>query len=181
MAMDTERDKHLPEWDGDWDDALTTLSDREKGDANFEVIASRVSKVVKDWLKSPVYAATSGPDEPMQIGSSDFENAKKTRLGEVAAVPVLGLMAMLCTKSEIRLDPKVIFENKKLILECVESMMVEGVLMANSSEWCEQMDTALGDVRESRWTPLAYSPSDEIIKLRDEPTEGEESPGVTEA
>ena len=179
--MDTERDKHLPEWDGDWDDALTTLSDREKGDANFEVIASRVSKVVKDWLKSPVYAATSGPDEPMQIGSSDFENAKKTRLGEVAAVPVLGLMAMLCTKSEIRLDPKVIFENKKLILECVESMMVEGVLMANSSEWCEQMDTALGDVRESRWTPLAYSPSDEIIKLRDEPTEGEESPGVTEA
>lgn len=179
--MDTERDKHLPEWDGDWDDALTTLSDREKGDANFEVIASRVSKVVKDWLKSPVYAATSGPDEPMQIGSSDFENAKKTRLGEVAAVPVLGLMAMLCTKSEIRLDPKVIFENKKLILACVESMMVEGVLMANSSEWCEQMDTALGDVRESRWTPLAYSPSDEIIKLRDEPTEGEESPGVTEA
>ncbi len=179
--MEIENDKSLDDWDGDWDEALHDLSDREKGDANFEVIASRVSKVVKDWLKSPVWAATGGPDQPMLIGSSDFENAKKTHLGEVAAVPVLGLMAMLCTKSEVRIDPKVIFENKKLILECVESMMVEGVLMANSAEWCEQMDTALGDVRESRWTPLAYSPSDEIIKLRDEPTEGEDSPDTTEA
>ncbi len=179
--MEIENDKSLDDWDGDWDEALHDLSDREKGDANFEVIASRVSKVVKDWLKSPVWAATGGPDQPMLIGSSDFENAKKTHLGEVAAVPVLGLMAMLCTKSEVRIDPKVIFENKKLILECIESMMVEGVLMANSAEWCEQMDTALGDVRESRWTPLAYSPSDEIIKLRDEPTEGEDSPDTTEA
>ena len=179
--MEIENDKSLDDWDGDWDEALHDLSDREKGDANFEVIASRVSKVVKDWLKSPVWAATGGPDQPMLIGSSDFENAKKTHLGEVAAVPVLGLMAMLCTKSEVRIDPKVIFENKKLILECIESMMVEGVLMANSAEWCEQMDTALGDVRESRWTPLAYSPSDEIIKLRDEPTEEEDSPDTTEA
>ncbi len=179
--MEIENDKSLDDWDGDWDEALHDLSDREKGDANFEVIASRVSKVVKDWLKSPVWAATGGPDQPMLIGSSDFENAKKTHLGEVAAVPVLGLMAMLCTKSEVRIDPKVIFENKKLILECVESMMVEGVLMANSAEWCEQMDTALGDVRESRWTPLTYGPSDDIIKLRDEPTKGEESPGTTEA
>jgi hypothetical protein len=178
---DINMNNPIEEWDGDWDEALTNLSDKEKGDANFEVIASRVSKVVKDWLKSPVWAATGGPDEPMHIGSSEFDNAKKTHLGEVAAVPVLGLLSMLCVQSEVRLDPKVIFENKKLILECVESMMVEGVLMANSSDWCEQMDTALGDVRESRWIPLAYSPSDDVIKLRDEPTEGEESPGVTEA
>ena len=169
------------EWDGDWDDALEALSDKEKGAANFKVIASQVSRVVKDWLDSPVWAATGGPGEPMLIGSSDFKNAKKTRLGEVAAVQVLGLMAMLCTKSEVRLDPKIIFENKKLILECVESMMVEGVMLANSAEWCEQMDKALGDVRESRWTPLAYSPSDDIIKLRDYPTGGEDSPDSTEA
>jgi len=180
----SETEDHNPleqEWDGDWNDALETLSNREMGDANFEVVASRVSKVVKDWLNSPVWAATGGPDEPMLIGSSDFENAKKTRLGEVAAVQVLGLMSMLCVKSEVRLDPKVIFDSKKLILECVESMMVEGVLMANSSEWCAQMDTALGDVRESRHTPIAYSPSHDIIKLRDEPTTGEDSPGSTEA
>jgi hypothetical protein len=44
-------------------------------------------------------------------------------------------------------------------------------MLANSAEWCEQMDNALGDVRESRWTPLAYSPSEDIIKLRDEPPE----------
>jgi len=171
----------LEEWDGDWNDALETLSDKEKGNANFEVVASRVSKVVKDWLNSPVWAATGGPDEPMHIGSSEFEDAKKTRLGEVAAVPVLGLMSMLCVQSEVRLDPKVIFENKKAVLECVEAMMVEGVLMANSVEWCEQMDNALGDVRESRWKPLAYSPSEEIIKQRDEPTTGEDSPESTEA
>ena len=165
----------------DWNDALKALSPRERSDANFEVVVSRVIKVVKDWINSPVWAATGGPDEPMLIGSSDFENAKKTRLGEVAAVQVLGLMAMLCTKSEVRLDPKIIFENKKLILECVESMMVEGVMLANSAEWCEQMDKALGDVRESRWTPLAYSPSEDIIKLRDYPTKGEDSPDSTEA
>lgn len=179
--MDIENDNPLEEWDGDWDEALHDLSDKEKGDANFEVIASRVTKVVKDWLNSPVWAATGGPDEPMLIGSSDFENAKKTRLGEVAAVQVLGLMSVLCVQSEVHLDPKVIFENKKLILECVESMMVEGVLMANSSEWCEQMDTALGDARESRWKPIAYSPSEDIIKLRDYPTKGEDSPDSTEA
>jgi hypothetical protein len=178
-----ETDNHNPledDWDGDWNNALETLSNKERGDANFEVVASRVTKVVKDWLDSPVYAATGGPHEPMLIGSSDFDNAKKTRLGEVAAVQVLGLMSMLCVKSEIRLDPKVIFENKKLILECVEAMMVEGVLMANSIEWCEQMDTALGDVRESRWGPIAYSPNGDIIKMRDEPTT-EEDPGITEA
>ena len=112
----------------------------------------------------------------MLIGSSDFENAKETRLGEVAAVQVLGLMSMLCVKSEVRLDPRVIFENKKLILKCVEEMMVQGVLMANSAEWCEQMDRALGDLRESRSKPIAYCPSDDIIKLRDEPIEGWENP-----
>ncbi len=160
----------------DWNDALKALSPRERSDANFEVVVSRVIKVVKDWINSPVWAATGGPDEPMLIGSSDFENAKETRLGEVAAVQVLGLMSMLCVKSEVRLDPRVIFENKKLILKCVEEMMVQGVLMANSAEWCEQMDRALGDLRESRSKPIAYCPSDDIIKLRDEPIEGWENP-----
>jgi hypothetical protein len=165
-----------------WEDLMATFSDVESAEAKFDVITSRVNTVIKDWLHTPVWAATpDNPTDPLRIRSQKFDNANPTRLGEVAAVSILGLLAMLCLKSDTKLDPRVIFQNKETILEVIGTLMVEGVMVANSPGWSAQMDDALADVRESRWQPMVVGADSRIIEERDSTTEDKDSPGSTEA
>ena len=88
---------------------------------------------------------------------------------------------MLCLKSDTKLDPRVIFKNKETILDVIGTLMVEGVMVANSPGWSAQMDEALADVRESRWQPMVVGADSRIVQERDSSSEEEDSPGSTEA
>jgi len=94
---------------------------------------------------------------------------------------VLGLLAMLCQKAEVDIDPRIIHKNKDLILETIGCIMVEGVMVANAPQWSEKMDEALGDVRESRTARPLISPDPSIVKLRDSKARREERDDSTEA
>ena len=161
-----------------WEELMASFTDEESAEAKFDVITSRVHSVINDWLRTPVWAETpDNPEDPLRIRSQKFDNANQTRLGEVAAVSVLGLLAMLCLKSDTKLDPRVIFKNKDIILEVIGTLMVEGVMVANSPGWSDQMDEALADVRESRWQPMVVGSDSRIIQERDSKTGEEDSPG----
>ena len=180
--MNNNIENELEENSEYWEDLMATFSDVESAEAKFDVITSRVQAVINDWLRTPVWAETpDNPADPLRIRSQQFDNANKTRLGEVAAVSVLGLLAMLCLKSDTKLDPRVIFKNKETILEVIGTLMVEGVMVANSPGWSAQMDDALADVRESRWQPMVVGADSRIIEERDSTTEDKDSPGSTEA
>ena len=176
--MNKDIENELEENAEHWEDLMTSFTDEESAEAKFDVITSRVQAVINDWLRTPVWAETpDNPADPLRIRSQQFDNANKTRLGEVAAVSVLGLLAMLCLKSDTKLDPRVIFKNKETILDVIGTLMVEGVMVANSPGWSAQMDEALADVRESRWQPMVVGPDARIIQERGSAATDEDSPG----
>ena len=180
--MNKDIENELEENSEYWEDLMATFSDAESAEAKFDVITSRVTAVIKDWLHTPVWAETpDNPEDPLRMRSKKFDNANQTRLGEVAAVSILGLLAMLCLKSNTKLDPRVIFKNKDIILDVIGTLMVEGVMVANSPGWSAQMDEALADVRESRWQPMVVGSDSRIVQERDSSSEDKDSPGSTEA
>ena len=178
-------DKELSEFIDDeinWDDALAAISSEESNEAKFDIITTRVQSVIRDWMNTPIWAETpDSPEDPMQVGVTEWDGAMQTRLGELAAVQVLGLLAMLCQKAEVDIDPRIVHKNKDLILETIGCIMVEGVMVANAPQWSEKMDEALGDVRESRTARPLISPDPSIVKLRDSKARREERDDSTEA
>ena len=177
-------DKELSDFlDGEinWDDALADISSEESDEAKFDIITTRVQSVIRDWMNTPIWAETpETPDEPMQVGETEWDGAMQTRLGELAAVQVLGLMAMLCLKADVEIDPRIVYKNKDLILDTIGCLMVEGIMVANAPDWSDKMDAALGDVRESRPPRPVISPDPSIVKMRDGQTNPIERDGQTD-
>ncbi len=179
--MDKELSDYLGN-DMNWDEALAAISEEESDEAKYDIITTRVQGVIRDWLNTPIWAETpNSPEDSMEIGVKEWDGAMQTRLGELAAVQVLGLLAMLCQKAEVDIDPRIIHKNKDLILETIGCIMVEGVMVANAPQWSEKMDEALGDVRESRTARPLISPDPSIVKLRDSKARREERDDSTEA
>jgi len=161
--------KQMQNWDGDWDQALTGVSVGEQNEAKFDVVVSRVQAVIRDWMETPIWAMTpEEPEEPMKIGMSEFDDSTETRLGELASVQILGLLAMLCVKSGVEIDPRIMFENKELILDVVAACLTEGIMIGNAPGWSDKMDAALGDVRQSCWSTEQIIQARHIIEMRDE-------------
>jgi hypothetical protein len=165
-----------------WDDALAAISSEESDEAKFDIITTRVQSVIREWMNTPIWAETpETPDEPMQVGIKEWDGAMQTRLGELAAVQVLGLLAMLCLKADVEIDPRIVYRNKDLILDTIGCLMVEGIMVANAPDWSDKMDVALGDVRESRPPRPVISPDPSIVKMRDGETDPIERDDSTEA
>ena len=176
--MDNNSDLHIdPEYN--WDESFKEIQD-DADEAFFDVITSRVQAVVNEWLHTPIWAKTPEDlGEPMLVSTVEREDSVQTKLGELAAVQFLGVLAQLCTKADVAIDPRIIYRNKDMILDAIGCLMVEGVMVANAPEWSGKMDKALGNVRKSRWTQTVFSPNPEIVKQRDDTTteDPEESPG----
>ena len=178
-------DKELSEFIDDeinWDDALAAISSEESDEAKFDIITTRVQSVIRDWMNTPIWAETpESPEDPMEVGTEEWDGAIRTKLGELAAVQVLGLLAMLCLKADVDIDPRIIYKNKDLILETIGCLMVEGIMVANAPDWSDKVDAALGDVRESRSPRPVISPDPRIVKMRDDEADPIERDDPTEA
>ena len=158
-----------------WDESLEGL----QGDADtakFDVITSRVQTVIENWMNTTVWAKTPEEfGEPLIVSvEKQDDTTMETKLGELASVQFLGVLARLCVKADVDIDPQIIFANKQMIMQAVGCLMVEGIMVANAPGWSDEMDKALGDVRESRWTQAFFSPHSEIVKQRDVSTDDEE-------
>ena len=159
-----------------WDKFLEDLQS-DANSAKFDIITSQVQTVIENWMDTTVWAKP--PEEfgdPLIVSVEKHDDATmETKLGELAAVQFLGVLARLCVKADVDIDPRIIFANKQMIMQAVGCLMVEGIMIANAPGWSDEMDKALGDIRESRWTQAFFSPRPEIVKQRDVTTDAEES------
>lgn len=143
-----------------WDDELINLNDQESvEEIKFDMIASRIYDLIHEWGNTKVYAQPpSMPDEEGQVGmkvsEEDFEGSVKTSLGDLASVPLMGLMADIIRQlfieggGVVELDPETIHEHRHRLVETVLAIMTEGILISHSPEWAEKFDEASKGLRD---------------------------------
>ena len=139
----TNWDKELEELNSvDWQDQ-TGMSPEE---ARFEIVIRKLEAVMSEWGATEVYAdipedVDLGSDwnaVEVKIDAEPFEDSFKTTLGDVASVPILGVIANIL--AEI-LDnsgaPKedALREYRSRVVNAVQALMIEGILVSKSPAW----------------------------------------------
>ena len=144
--------------DIDWDVELECLNAEENTeDIRFDIVADQVFRLVQEWGSTRVHAQSpSMPDEEGQMGmkvsEEAFEGSVKTSLGNLAAVPLMGLMADIIRQlfieggGVVQLEPETILEHRHKLVEAVVSIMTEGILISHSPEWAGRFDSVTKDL-----------------------------------
>jgi Fe-S-cluster formation regulator IscX/YfhJ len=134
-----------------WDEALADLNEEiDPRAARFHIAVSQLENLIEEWGDTPIYAK---PSEEMAIGEMELseepqEGFLETRLGDITAVPLLGVLARTVTEilhsaDEDGPDLEALYESKERINEAVKALLIEGILIANSPEWKERFTKAV--------------------------------------
>ena len=134
----------------DWDKELEDLNEEiDPRAARFHIAVSQIENLIEEWGSTPIYAK---PSEDMSIGEMELSEEPKdgfleTRLGEISAVPLLGVLAKTVTEilhntDEDGPDLEALYESKQRINEAVKNLMIEGILIANAPEWKDRFAKA---------------------------------------
>lgn len=160
-----------------WDKELLalneTLNDNEQGQAQFEVISTKMRAVMKDWMSTKVYARVNQEggdwhpndgglmveyDQPysndegiVEVSTDEFEDSIETELGQIACVPVMGLIGQIL--SEIMTDDAEFGEEQierfgEAVTQVVGNLLVEGILISNAPQWRAKFDDAMTGIRD---------------------------------
>jgi hypothetical protein len=117
----------------------------------FDVTTDRIERLVSKWMETPMYA---NPDDgEMQISEKPSEMSHQTTLGQIAAVPLLNLIAKTAAQMSRESDPlnwfaEHISDNGDMILDLLQSVMTEGIMIANAPGLREEFDQVLAGVRK---------------------------------
>ena len=135
----------------DWNKELQGLDSLEKEEAMFDVTTDRIERLVSKGMETPMYA---NPDDgKMQISEEPSEMSHQTTLGQIAAVPLLNLIAKTAAQMSRESDPldwfaEHINDNGDLILDLLKSTMTEGIMIANAPGLREEFDQVLEVIRK---------------------------------
>jgi hypothetical protein len=149
-------------WDKELESLNETLTNNEQGQAQFEVISTKMRAVMKDWMSTKVYARVNQEgveyDQPysndegiVEVSTDEFEDSVEAELGQIACVPVMGLIGQIL--SEI-MAADAVFEEEQIerfgeaVTQVVGNLLVEGILISNAPEWREKFDEAMTGIRE---------------------------------
>jgi hypothetical protein len=136
----------------DWDQELQELDPLETDEAMFDVTTDRIERLISKWMETPMYA---NPDDgEMQISEEPSEMSHQTTLGQIAAVPLLNLIAKTAAQMSQESDPlnwfaEHISDNGDLILDLLKCTMTEGIMIANAPGLREEFDQVLEVVRKA--------------------------------
>ena len=130
-----------------WEDQ-TGMSPEE---ARFNIVIRKLEAVFQEWADTEVYATVPEDADPFNateitVDVEPFEDSFKTSLGDVAAVPMLGVIASIMSDI-LKADEGVpteetLREYRVRIVEAVKALMVEGVLVSKSPTWADKFDDA---------------------------------------
>ena len=89
----------------------------------------------------------------MSISEDQEEGSHETTLGQIAAVPLLNIIAKTAAQMSKEDDPLTWFadhieDNGDLILDLLQSVMTEGIMIANAPGLREEFDQVLTGVRK---------------------------------
>ena len=134
----------------DWNKELQGLDSFEKDEAMFDVTTDRVERLVGKWMTTPMYATPD--DGEMTITDEPEEMSHETTLGQIAAVPLLNIIAKTAAQMSRAEDPMDWFaehinDNGDLILDLLKSVMTEGIMIANAPGLREEFDQVLYNIR----------------------------------
>ena len=150
----------MAEDDTNWDDELKSMFENEQFDldnptglsaeeARFDIVVSRIDSVMQKWAETPVWASV--PTDPEEIGileldNEPFEGGTETCLGDVASVPILGLLAkilrdMLSLENDTPQEED-LMRYRDEISHAVTGLMVEGILVFKSPPWNDDFEEA---------------------------------------
>ena len=146
----------------DWDEELESLNDSlgedEQGQAQFEIISTKIRGVMEDWMSTKVYARINEPEAGeeeglLEVDRDDFEDAIETELGQIACVSVVGLIGQILSEiiSEHKDDDfgeEQVNRYTGLIKEVVSTVLVEGILISHAPGWRDKFDDAMAGIRE---------------------------------
>ncbi|MBF85856.1 MAG: hypothetical protein CL489_15490 [Acidobacteria bacterium] len=142
-----------------WDKELLalneTLNDNEQGQAQFEIISTKIRSVMEDWMATKVYAQVNEPEDSeegiVEVSTDEFEDSVETELGQIACVPLMGLIGQIL--SDI-MAADAVFEEEQIerfgeaVTHVVGNLLVEGILISNAPQWREKFDDAMTGIRE---------------------------------
>ncbi len=134
-----------------WDEELENLTTLESAeDARLEIVIGKLEAVMDKWSDTVVYATV--PDDAMDIENGTmevrteaFEDSFKTCLGDIAAVPMLGIIAQVLAEiidSEDKHDIDQLRKSRLRIVEAVKALMIEGILISKSPDWSNEFEDA---------------------------------------
>jgi hypothetical protein len=137
----------------DWDKELQELDPLETDEAMFDVTTDRIERLVGKWMQTPMYASPNTSGDDLQISEEPGEMSHETTLGQIAAVPLLNMIAKTAAQMSKEDDPLTWFggfihDNGDVILDLLQSVMTEGIMIANAPGLREEFDQVLGGVRE---------------------------------
>ena len=144
----TNWDKELEELNSvDWQDQ-TGMSPEE---ARFEIVIKKLEAVLHEWANTEVYAdipedvqlGADWNEVEVTIDAEPFEDSFKTTLGDVAAVPILGVIANILTDildSNGRPHEDMLREYRSKVVNAVKSLMIEGILVSKSPKWNDRFE-----------------------------------------
>jgi len=135
----------------DWDKELQKLDPLETDEAMFDVTTDRIERLVGKWMLTPMYATPDDGD--MAISEDAGEGSHATTLGQIAAVPLLNMIAKTAARMSKEDDPiawfgEYIHDNGDVILDLLQSVMTEGIMIANAPGLREEFDAVLAGVRQ---------------------------------
>ena len=135
----------------DWNKELQELDSFEKDEAMFDVTTDRIERLIGKWMTTPMYATPD--DGAMSISEDQEEGSHETTLGQIAAVPLLNIIAKTAAQMSKEDDPLTWFadhieDNGDLILDLLQSVMTEGIMIANAPGLREEFDQVLTGVRK---------------------------------
>lgn len=134
----------------DWNKELQELDSDEKDEAMFDVTTDRIERLIGKWMLTPMYAIQDSDD--MMISEDPEEGSQETTLGQIAAVPLLNIIAKTAAQMSQQDDPLLWFgehihDNGDMILDLLQSVMTEGIMIANAPGLREEFDQVLAGVR----------------------------------
>jgi len=134
----------------DWDKELQELDPLETDEAMFDVATDRIERLIGKWMLTPMYATPD--DDDMTISDDPEEGSHETTLGQIAAVPLLNIIAKTAARMSREDDPltwfgEYIHNNGDMILDLLQSVMTEGIMVANAPGLREEFDQVLAGVR----------------------------------
>ena len=134
----------------DWNKELQELDSVEKDEAMFDVTTDAIERLVGKWMGTIMYAKPE--DGTMSISDDEMEGAQKTTLGQIAAVPLLNIIARTAHQMSQQEDPLdwfagYIHEDGDIVLDLLQAIMTEGIMIANAPGLREEFDQVLGSVR----------------------------------
>jgi hypothetical protein len=145
-------------WDRELESLNDSLGDDEKGQAQFDIISTKIEGVMHDWMTTKVYARMNEPKDDdkegvLQVDNDDFEDAIETELGQIACVSVVSLIGqilgdIISEHNDENFGEEQVGRYAELIKEVVSAVLVEGILISQAPGWRDKFDDAMAGIRD---------------------------------